>query len=349
MSDLRDARLKKALDQAPDGDARPSEAVRETILHKARLTAAAASPRRPGWLWGFSRPWNSALATVGLLAFVSVLVWNQGLLEQHPEELSPAPAVPAAQPASVAIVPAPAMPEAMEVMPEPKLKSAPRQAPAMKKPELPAIEVPPPVVSPKLEQPIQIQPSQDSAASPPPLLQKPVAPPPPPAAAYVPAPVPAPVAAPVAAPAPAPAFAPPPTPAPVAGARAAQEQRLQGSVSVSGSAIVQAWTALRLPASDGPVLVPRDQLANGVAELLIKALRSPARDEAASGAPLQGLTAGAERVLQVEMLMGEQVVGRLEFEASELRWTPAGQPTRVLRPAELAALRKALEAAVAPK
>ena len=148
-------------------------------------------------------------------------------------------------------------------------------------------------------------------------------------------------------PAPSPAYAPPqaPAPAPVAAARAAREPRFD--VTVSGSAVVQSWTALRLSGPGGPVLVPRDQLPAGVAELLAKALRTPARDEAASGALAQGLSDSA--ALRVELLLGEHLVGQLEFSAGELRWTPAGQSTRILRPGDLAELRKALEAAVPTK
>ncbi len=326
MSDLRDARLKKALDAAPDADARPADAVREAILHKARLTAAASGPattRRLRWWMAAGRPWNSALATAGAVAFVGVLVWNQGLLEQHPEEPGPVAAVPKAAPAPAASA-AVAVPRATSgetaggVVQERKRELRPR-------PPVPKVLAPTSV--PQASVPARMEsvpaPTQDSAAAPAPSLARPA--PPAPALAYAPPPP------------------PPAAPAPVMSARAVQEPRFD--MTVSGSAVAQAWTALRLLTPQGPVLIPREQLPAGAEDLLMKALRSPARDEAAaSGALAQGLNDNSP-ALRLELLLGEHLVGRLEFGANELRWTPAGQPTRVLRPGELAALRKALEAA----
>ena len=80
MSDLRDARLHKALESAPDADARPDARVRRNILAKAH-EAVAPKNVAPGWqrLWqssGSARaPWNAAFATIAVATLVTVL-WH---------------------------------------------------------------------------------------------------------------------------------------------------------------------------------------------------------------------------------------------------------------------------------
>lgn len=81
MTAMRDARLHKALQDAPDGDARPAAATRDAILARAHA-AVAKTPTVPRWKrWlgagdaGVHMPWNAALATVALATLVTVL-WH---------------------------------------------------------------------------------------------------------------------------------------------------------------------------------------------------------------------------------------------------------------------------------
>ncbi|MDP9881020.1 chemotaxis protein histidine kinase CheA [Variovorax boronicumulans] len=124
--DLHDARLRRALDHAPDRDAVPAAHTREAILKMAHNLAAASAPAAgpaveaaPWWrrLFGGGSPrsrmpWNAAFATVLVATFVTVL-WHR---EPVPDARldgeaqvagAPAPAQSAEAPA-VAAAPAPA-------------------------------------------------------------------------------------------------------------------------------------------------------------------------------------------------------------------------------------------------
>ena len=83
---LRDARLQRALEHAPDAHMRPDAAVGQAILKAAHDAASQAADRPPAaswWAgWGGARgesgvkgrmPWNAAFATV-LIATFSVSV-----------------------------------------------------------------------------------------------------------------------------------------------------------------------------------------------------------------------------------------------------------------------------------
>ncbi|MET3373804.1 chemotaxis protein histidine kinase CheA [Variovorax boronicumulans] len=88
--DLHDARLRRALDHAPDRDAVPAAHTREAILKMAHNIAAASAPAAgpaveaaPWWrrLFGGGSPrsrmpWNAAFATVLVATFVTVL-WHR--------------------------------------------------------------------------------------------------------------------------------------------------------------------------------------------------------------------------------------------------------------------------------
>lgn len=88
--DLHDARLRRALDHAPDRDAVPAAHTREAILKMAHNLAAASAPAAgpaveaaPWWrrLFGGGSPrsrmpWNAAFATVLVATFVTVL-WHR--------------------------------------------------------------------------------------------------------------------------------------------------------------------------------------------------------------------------------------------------------------------------------
>jgi hypothetical protein len=85
MTELRDARFKKALDAAPDADARPMPSVAALIRAAARKALAQPLARTApsAWwqhLWRSSgspqAPWNAAFATL-LLGVLVTLLWLQ--------------------------------------------------------------------------------------------------------------------------------------------------------------------------------------------------------------------------------------------------------------------------------
>lgn len=156
MTQLRDARLEKALAAAADGPARAPDAVRMAVREAAARATASARPSRRSW-WrvgmgsadGSRMPWNAALATV-LLGVLVTLVWQDrevpgarpeaGRVDapipaappQPPSEAKEAPAE-AAQPASVPApasqrtAPPPPEPPAPPAPPAPVLQASPRQ------------------------------------------------------------------------------------------------------------------------------------------------------------------------------------------------------------------------------
>lgn len=144
MSNLRDARLRKALDSAPDAELRPDAHVRRDILAKAHEAAAPANPP-PWWqrLWQSSgsprTPWNAAFATIALATLVTVL-WHDREVPGVRPEVAPteAPvAVPAPAPAASATTaapPAPVVARARPAAPAPE-PQARKSAPALAKPQ----------------------------------------------------------------------------------------------------------------------------------------------------------------------------------------------------------------------
>jgi len=146
VNDFRDARLRKALESAPDADARPDARVRREILARAREAVAPAHP--VSWwrrLWQASgsprTPWNAAFATIALATLVTVL-WHDGEVPGVRPEVAPAEtptaAVPA--PAASATTAAPEAPAAARARPAaPATAHAPapqarKSAPAQPKP-----------------------------------------------------------------------------------------------------------------------------------------------------------------------------------------------------------------------
>jgi len=288
MNEMRDARLKKALDSAPDGEARPADAVREAILNKARLSAARAAPK-PGHLaswWNFSRPWNSGLATVGLVAFVGVLIWSQDLLtqaqapqgQQAPQAdvavQAPAPVVAA----STVQAPSPQVADLAQPVPPKKARPVPaHKAEALVRDQAVAMEAERAAVTASRRQ--EAQENKAMAAAPP-------------------APVPAAV---------------PPTPAQVAEpeAHAASAGRIEMRVSAVAAST---WTTLRILTPKGPVLLARELLSPATQLLIQQQLSAPI--------PLARSSLGADlggQGLRVELLVGERRVGQLDLDAGELR------------------------------
>ncbi len=239
--DLRDARLRRALEHAPDNEALPEARTREAILKMAHNLAAATPPAatvpaaQPWWrrLFGGGEararmPWNAAFATLLVVGFVTVL-WRQepvpdarldgearvgGTVAEAPPAPREAPAVvPEARPEAAAPV-APAAPSGAAA-------EAAGNADTVRRPSAPAAAAPraPAPQAERRQAPAEpIAKSRESAsleraapvpATPPPAAA--VAPPPPEVAAAPVAPVPPPPAA--VAPPPA-AVAPPPPSAP---------------------------------------------------------------------------------------------------------------------------------------
>ncbi|MET4578652.1 hypothetical protein [Ottowia thiooxydans] len=156
---LRDARLAKALEHAPDAHMHPDAAIRASILNAAGAAVKPVPSQKPksgGW-WSWWRgegeqrsrmPWNAALASVLVAGFVT-LMWQgepvpEARLDSEPVPQAEAPAVASPEPEakeSVQNQPAPDKPaigEAASAAPSPEAKiRAPATGPAMKKPAPP--------------------------------------------------------------------------------------------------------------------------------------------------------------------------------------------------------------------
>ena len=114
----RDAWLSEALRHAPDADAAPSVAVRETILRQARAAAATspAPPRRVGawqrvnaaWSWLSGPRVAAGFASVMVATVVGLMWWDRPIDEAlRPAEPPATVAAPAAPPPTPAQQPAP--------------------------------------------------------------------------------------------------------------------------------------------------------------------------------------------------------------------------------------------------
>lgn len=137
MTELRDARLKRALDHAPDAVLRPSDATRAAIksiaaeantgvvraptqlVRQVPLWHRVARWWRAGESGARPMPWNAALATV-LLASLVTLIWFEQPVPQAVPDDAPAKAagqtpadsrVPASQPPAAAVAEAQSSPE----------------------------------------------------------------------------------------------------------------------------------------------------------------------------------------------------------------------------------------------
>ena len=259
MSDLRDARLRRALESAPDAHMRPDAKTRAAIRAAAVGAVTPAAAPAPWWrsLWtatGRRGPWNAAFASVLLASLVTVLWYDREVPDARsdksraPVPSAPPPVAAEAPAAAPAPLPAPADSPAPPRRPPPTRPAAPKAAePAVTQPapgsadtaaaseraaqsrsdrerrELAKAAPPPP--------PVEAAPATGAAAdanlpSPPPVVAAAPAavPAAPPVARSMPAPAPA-AAAPAPAPAPAMAAAAPAARAPEAGAGFQQRQR----------------------------------------------------------------------------------------------------------------------------
>lgn len=225
--DLRDARLRRALEHAPDNEALPEASTREAIRKMAHNLAAATPPAaatvpaaQPWWrrLFGGGEararmPWNAAFATLLVVGFVTVL-WRQ---EPVPDarldgearvggavaEAPPAPReVPEARP-EAAVPAAPSAPSGAaaeaagnaDTVRRPSAPAAAAQrapAPQAERRQAPAEPVAKSRESASLERaaPVPATPPPAAAVAPPPpeVAAAPVAPAPPPPAAVAPPP-----------------------------------------------------------------------------------------------------------------------------------------------------------------
>jgi Meckel syndrome type 1 protein len=240
MTELRDARLRQAMDAAPDAALRPPQRTRDAVRAAAH---AAVGPRRwrfAAWAWPGAGPraWPAAFATVLLAGFITVLWRGQEIPGTQPE---PPAAERAAPTAAVPASPAAPAPEAAPPPPQP----APSRAPVRARP----------------------------AAPPPAAAQATPAPPePPPVAAAAPVDV-----APAAPPAPL-ADAGPQSQRAADEMRSREASALQRrapapALQAEGAVAMQPWTQVRIEAGSRSVVVPRAQ-AGALAALLQRVLRA---------------------------------------------------------------------------
>jgi outer membrane biosynthesis protein TonB len=150
MKPMRDARLKRALDCAPDEDQRPASRTRDAVLAAARR-AVEPAPRSAWWTtwWRASgsqrMPWNAAFATVLVATLVTVLWHDREVPDARTEAPAATEAVPPQAKASVTA----AVPAAPPVPTTSSQPVSPSRSPARtEKQARPAAPVPAPVQAP---------------------------------------------------------------------------------------------------------------------------------------------------------------------------------------------------------
>lgn len=318
MTELRDARLRKALDAAPDAQLQPHARTREAIR------AAAHDSVQPAWKRWWPRAvassprWAGAFATVVVATLVVVMWEGREVPGVRPdaERVARAP-VPAPQPAPAA-PPTPAVqseapaavmaPAAREPAPAPRA-AAPAPASAQKE----AARAATAAKSARTAAPLAEVQRRERAASR--DAKAPVLADEAPAAAEALARAPA--TAPAAAPA-APSVLAQRQPEPSAGARSAPA--------------ALPWSQVRIEAAGDAVVVTREQ-AGQLPALVTSLLGSPTED-AEPGA--------ARGWLRLELGQGDETAGVLEVVGERWRWTPMG----VGRPARMLAADAAVSAAL---
>jgi hypothetical protein len=306
MSDLRDARLERALRSAPDDRVQPAPAVRRAILEAAKAAVAPPAPLvwwRKWWAgMGGAQSRNAAFATV-LLAGVITLMWRH-------EEVPPAGADRAAPTAAVPAAPATSAAKAEPSLPE---SSAPVAAAPAEKRAAP-VRTPPPAAAVQAPSPPAVR---DAG---------------PPSAERQRADAPGSLAQP--APAAAPAAAAAETQAPVAPSAAPARARAQANASADTTASSPAWDVLRVERGNRTGSWSRAE-AVSLSPLLQRATSRGGEETAVSDAI----------GLRLELLREGQAQGVLEVGSDWLRWQPAGGAASTRRDAALAAaVRGAVEA-----
>lgn len=298
MTALRDARLKKALEYAPDAGSVPVKSVGDAIKLEA-LRAVLSRPTHPRvGLWARLRawwlppghvPWNAAFASV-LVASMVTLLWRG-------ED------TPGAEPQTIRERPVAATPSTRPETPPEKTLQPLQPAPKAEAPRVrsvaPAVTAPPPVA--------EAAPAAPARHEAPPLPS--------------PAPVPAPAEAVAVAPqAPAMRAAPVPLAAPAAKAMAPSLGRLERHgmpAEQAARAPWNGWTELRVTVAGRTdrVLQSASPGWGGVLQRLMAV--------AVTAEPLGGVP-----TLQVDLLQGGVPLGRLELAAPWVRWTPEGGASR---------------------
>jgi hypothetical protein len=289
MTELRDARLRQALDRAPDAGLQPPARVRDAIR------SAAHGAVQPAWRRWWPKagerrtPWLAAFASV-LVASLVVVIW-QG---QETPGARPEPQLADRQAPATVAVPAPA-PAAEQAAPA----LAPAAAPPAAATRAPVVRSAPPprarAAADALE--ARTRGSTEGRASTP-LAQAPAAAPPPAGGAEAPQPAEA-LAKAAPPPPPAPMAAPAPAPAPAAAARFA-------------AAPQPAWTQVRISAGGRSVLIPRSQ-ADALPALIARMFAAPREPAAPAAASLR---------LELE------AQGVLEWSEEGWRLLPQGNPQR---------------------
>jgi hypothetical protein len=350
MTELRDARLRKALHEAPDAALQPPQRTRDAV-HAAAHAAVQPAWRRWWRSAGDHRtPWGAALATVALATLVTVMWEGRGIPGARREaapETAPIPAaqapaleaasVPAALPGTAASEPhgpAAVAPSAPPVSPA---KPGAAAVPLRERPLAPPRADPPP---PAMEAATEGSPAGKSAPHDPVTrdagtsaaegLSR---------AASASASASAAAAEDVRAAAPPPrvvaaASAPTPAPAPPAPAVAQRQgATLAPQAALRASPASLPWTQLRIEAGGRSVVVARMQ-AGELPALVTSLLASPSDDADAT----------AVATLRLELAQGDEAIGVLDLVGDRWRWSPlrGARDARLLRaePGIAAALRE---------
>jgi hypothetical protein len=339
VTELRDARLRKALHEAPDAQLQPPQRTRDAIRQAAHAAV------QPSWrsLWraaGDRRlPWGAALATVALATLITVMWEGREIPSARRDALPPSaasgttaapPRDGASQPAESAVIAAP-----------PAELAAQAQAPAAVQPRAPVAPPPTATKAPARERertaparapatrPDQGAPVRAQAEKPAPVRAVPPDASAPPAGADARAAAAReesrtraagqpPIAA-DSAPRPAPAAAQAQSPLAPA-LRQAAPAAPQAAVRASPAALP--WSQIRIEAGERSVVVSRAQ-AGEMPALVTSLLASPS-DEADAAAPSS---------LRLELAQGDEAIGVLDMVGERWRWTPlrGAREARMLR------------------
>ena len=342
MTELRDARLRKALHEAPDAALQPPQRTRDAVR------AAAHAAVQPAWRrWWRSAgdhrlPWGTALATVALATLVTVM-WEgreiPGARREAAPETAPIPAAPAPAREAASVptaLPGTAPPEPH--VPAAVAPSAPPASPARpgtaagRSRERPLASPPAASTPPAREAAIEQAPAvkaaphdpvtRDAGTSATEGLSRAAS------AAEDARATAAPPRVVAAAPAPTPAPAPP---APAAAQRQGATVAPQAALRASPASLP--WTQLRIEAGGRSVVVARMQ-AGELPALVTSLLASPSDDADATAAA----------TLRLELAQGDEIIGALEMVGDRWRWSPlrGAREARLLRaePGIAAALRE---------
>lgn len=328
MTDLRDARLGRALEEAPDAQVQPHARTRAAI--RAAAHAAVQPAWRRWWTRAQAHPqgWTAAFASVLAATLVTVTWQGREVPGARPDAetaaVAPAPAVapPAAPPAAAPApgpapepAPAPMAPPAAKPQLRESIAEAGRAAPQHRNP--PTLQDVPATAEALAKQRAAIQRDEEQRARKAEapergFAQAPAAAPAAPVAETQSGPgAAAPAAAAPPAPAPAPALRPPAAPAPASPPAAVA----QAPAALRAAPGVLPWSQVRIESAGGSVVVPRPQA--GELPALVTSLLASISDEAEAATPAS---------LRLELAQGDEVLGVLELVGERWRWRPQRPP-----------------------